>query len=100
MSYYPTTKMYDKENQQRPQLRLWVKFQYGKSRSGKDVAIFKNYIKKGCSAESIATKLINLTFKTFILKDLIWQAKIFQHPGNKEIWHWDNYNQKKEDSDG
>lgn len=72
----------------KPQLRLWLKFQYGKGRTEDGTAILKNYLKaNGSDRERIKNKLIRLAQK-YQAKDLIWQARIYEHPGNHLHWSW------------
>lgn len=83
------------ENLNRPQLRLWVKFQHGKSRNFEGTAVFKNYLKAdGSNRSYILSKLIRLA-TGYIIKDVLWQARIYEHPGNTQVWDWAKY--KNED---
>ncbi len=77
----------------KPQLRLWLKFQYGKGRTASGTAILKNNLGTGSQNRNyIKNKLIRLAMR-YRAKDLIWQARIYEHPGNHLLWDWSHYEQ-------
>lgn len=79
------------DNLSRPQLRLWIKFKNGKGRTENGTAILKNYLNAtGSDRKKTLNKLIKLANR-YRMKDLIWQARIYEHPGNHLIWDWKQY---------
>ncbi len=83
------------DNLSKPQLRLWLKFKYGKGRTESGTAILKNYLNAtGSDRKKVMNKLIKLAYR-YRMNDLIWQARIYEHPGNQLIWDWKQYEEEK-----